>query len=749
MESPRAVERIPSEAQRELGVQMIMQLGDLRGVRTWIHGALLVLSIVVGRCHALTLRAVFDPWKGSTSHVLDDDGMLWSWGRDAEGQLGDGTTNASLNALKMALPPGVTRWSRFEGGAGYALLDDQGRLHAWGRTEYAGTELGPSQMTPLRMGDTKWKRVVVPRSQSGLNDVPWGLGITETGELRWIRIRKPLVAGDAPFSNQAIEVVKGVEGVGPFREVVAGRHMYLALANSGKLYACGVGSWGVLGPNGNPASAVFETTFVEVPAPMLGGGWDQIAEADTQSFGWTQSGELYVWGRRFEGESNWNWGWVTDPIPRLVPRPPDGTAWVRVGGFGESQPSTLLQSASRQLWEAGDGLDVIHGRKRLVLPGGWSPVRDFSVSGRHTLYLGSDGLVRAMGNNEDYQLGGLPGGDPFNYPPVIPGGEAPFLLGKPAPVPVLRLSVSDSVIVEPATEAGVGAGAVQVLLTREERLDLGIFVSLEVRLRHADGSLVPEPESSALVGELFSLTSRLVFVGEGQTQASLVLTPKRALKREEDFLVEVQLVSHPSFVIAGDALKTLEYHHTTPSDFPPEVEVLWPTRNKAFYVGEYADVLFRVKDVDGVATQAKFRWEGNGGEPPVTLPSMNLEPVAAGVEKTYAVRIPRNLFFGTFGPRLMLRVFDNVGESTVLDFGVVLGRISASQLYLDLRWAGRTTRLNLGSASGTVALESSEDLMTWKVERTYGFPSSGLPKTPVDLGGEASQYRYFRLRNLE
>ena len=144
--------------------------------------------------------------------------------------------------------------------------------------------------------------------------------------------------------------------------------MFLALADSGKLFACGVGYWGVLGPNGDPESTKFRTPFVSVSAPAGSGGWKRIGQADTQSFGWTETGDLYVWGRRFKSANVLDWEWVTDSMPRVVPKAPNGSPWVEVSGFGEAQPETLLQNAAGELWLTGDGLAITVGGKLQSLP---------------------------------------------------------------------------------------------------------------------------------------------------------------------------------------------------------------------------------------------------------------------------------------------------------------------------------------------------------------------------------------------
>lgn len=710
----------------------------------------LVWALLAGfpRPHAMTLHAVFDGWFGSSSHVLDDDGMLWSWGANAGGQLADGTKNAAVNARKLALPPGVSRWVQFRGGAAFALLDDQGRLFGWGPTEFAGGVGSPIQRTPILLNDLKWKCIAVPSTRSGLAGVPWGLGITASGALRWIRIPAPSLTGDTAFSGRRLEEPVGLDPSLTFVDVAAGRHMYLALSKSGKLYACGVGAWGVLGPEGDMGSSNFVSTFVEVPVPVGGTSWKRLGEADTQAFGWTQQDELYVWGRRFEGKSNLNWEWVTDSTPRHVVRAPNGSPWIAVAGFGENQPDTYLMNEARQLWVTGDGLDILARRQLASLSPDWSPVRTFDIGGSHRLFLGSDGRVRATGLNEDYQLGGFPGGELFTYPPVIPGGEAPFLLGRPADVPRVRLGSSGSLIVEPVLSGAAGTGSQTLFLKREGREDLPVFAAFDVRIRRLDGSWIPEPEASAILKEICPIHQRALMLGSQETQVALAMTPRRALGHDEDLWIDVELLSHPTYEIGEVSSVTFQYRHTVPQGIPPRVSLLWPPPNAPIFVGEFLDVVFQVSDQDGKAVRARlrpFRFVVGSMVTPLVL---DLDQVPPGVKRTYHYRIPRNAMFGGYDPELTIQVFDDTGESTTVETGpleVFIWR----QHRLDVRLPSGIQSLTLGSAGAKVVLESSQDLATWVVEQSFTFPFPGLPSSPVQPAEVVDGLRFYRLRNLD
>jgi len=77
------------------------------------------IQISLGYHHALVLRG---------------DGTVWSWGRNVEGQLGDGTFTGRSTAVQVT---GLSDIVWIEAGEYHSLaLDKDGVLYAWGRNTY-------------------------------------------------------------------------------------------------------------------------------------------------------------------------------------------------------------------------------------------------------------------------------------------------------------------------------------------------------------------------------------------------------------------------------------------------------------------------------------------------------------------------------------------------------------------------------------------------------------------------------------
>lgn len=95
----------------------------------------------------------------SGGHVLAiaQDGTLWAWGDNGEGQVGDGTTTDRSEPVRVG---GDARWRSVAalGGSSLAVRDD-GTLWGWGANERGqlGDGTTADHLTPVRVGDaTTW-----------------------------------------------------------------------------------------------------------------------------------------------------------------------------------------------------------------------------------------------------------------------------------------------------------------------------------------------------------------------------------------------------------------------------------------------------------------------------------------------------------------------------------------------------------------------------------------------------------------
>jgi alpha-tubulin suppressor-like RCC1 family protein len=188
--------------------------------------------------------------------AVGSDNTLWCWGRNSQGQLGDGTTTAQ-SLPKQVLPAGAADWKSVSASGEFTCgLRGSGQLWCWGRNDQA--QLGG--------GD-----VVSP-------------------------VKDPQQVGTATYTALS-----------------AGQNHACAVRNNGTLWCWGLNTSGQIGV-GNSASPVLSptqiTTTSDWATPALGQG--------TSTCAIKQSGELWCWGTGSYGQlglgslSSFN-------TPRLVP----------------------------------------------------------------------------------------------------------------------------------------------------------------------------------------------------------------------------------------------------------------------------------------------------------------------------------------------------------------------------------------------------------------------------------------------
>ena len=218
---------------------------------------------------------------------VSKDGALYTWGQNELSQLGDGTTNASTEPVKI-LDSGVKKVSlgRY---FGLALMED-GSVYGWGDNSYL--QLGTSEYNGSMNQVNKPVKIA-----ENVKDISTGFFhsclLKQNGSL-W-------TCGDNDFSQTGtgdfkptplMQIMTGV------RSVTAGNYHNFAVSNDGAVYAWGYGLSGQLGHGDSQRMETpTETSFQYV----------QVFACDDNTFGVTADGFLYSFGNNTNyrlGKSN-------------------------------------------------------------------------------------------------------------------------------------------------------------------------------------------------------------------------------------------------------------------------------------------------------------------------------------------------------------------------------------------------------------------------------------------------------------
>ncbi len=317
-------------------------------------------------------------------------GVLWAWGQNDYGQLGDGTTVDRNTPVQVGVD---TKWVSVRSGRYHSIgIKSDGTLWAWGRNNYGqlGDGTATDRSTPVQVGmDTKWVSIsngthytIALKSDGTL----WAWGRNDYGQL-----------GDGTTVDKNTPVQVGVDT--KWVSIASGRLHNIALKSDGTLWTWGWNIWGQLG-NGSSGNV-----YINVPTQIgIDNQWTQIGSGNDHSLALKSDGTLWTWGRNDYGQLGD--GTLTqrdNPIKIGM-----GNRWVSVVG-GELHTVALKSDGTLWTWgynyygQLGDGTTISKDvPTQIGISNKWMSI---SAGRYYTLALQSNGTLWTWGSNNSGQLG--------------------------------------------------------------------------------------------------------------------------------------------------------------------------------------------------------------------------------------------------------------------------------------------------------------------------------------------------------
>jgi alpha-tubulin suppressor-like RCC1 family protein len=324
-----------------------------------------------------------------TSFEIREGGTLWGWGKNANGQLGDGTTANKSVPVQIGTD---TKWLYVTGGEFHTLaIKADGTLWTWGSN--AKGQLGiPSIVgnatTPYQIGtDNKWVSIAAGQSFSMAiqsNGTLWGWGENADGQLG---------IGTNAQQNSPVQVGTNTD----WKTITCGAWHSAALKSNGSLWTCGTNNFGQLGDGTTTA----RNTLAQIGSPNT---YINITAGAQFTAALRVDGTIWSCGRNDEGQLGDN---TTIAKSSLVQA---GTAntWVHIlSGVHH----TLALKADGTMWawgynnvgQLGDGTVI-----RKLVPtqiGTDNTWVTFGIGQSSSFGVKSNGSIWAWGNNGEGQLG--------------------------------------------------------------------------------------------------------------------------------------------------------------------------------------------------------------------------------------------------------------------------------------------------------------------------------------------------------
>ncbi|MCP3057741.1 hypothetical protein LXT21_03005 [Myxococcus sp. K38C18041901] len=305
---------------------------ESRTQRGSLAGGQSVARVAAGAYHSLALR---------------DDGVVWAWGQNAEGQLGRGQSSAAPQPtpLPLALP---TLVRDVAAGAGHSLaLDESGRVWAWGRNnrgQVGSAQTGAPVLTPFQVPLTGRFVAIAARADYSLavdeQGALWAWGQNVDGELGQrtsdtqahptpVKVVLPQLAANDPYLPAAGGPVDP-QDVYRIASVAAGGHHVLALTRTGRVWAWGRNDAAQVGTGQESATPVLVPTLIRdiAIAKAVAAG-----EAHSLIYDNEWNGNAWSWGLNTSGQAGRGYVVQQPPLARQFVRGPWPVGnWTHAGG---------------------------------------------------------------------------------------------------------------------------------------------------------------------------------------------------------------------------------------------------------------------------------------------------------------------------------------------------------------------------------------------------------------------------------
>jgi alpha-tubulin suppressor-like RCC1 family protein len=307
-------------------------------MRKYLQLLLLILLLQIN-CTAQCFRQIVAG--GNHCLAIKTDGTLWTWGENSVGQLGNGTTAATTNPIKIGSD---TDWAYITAGVSgnhSIAIKNNGTLWAWGYNFYGqlGNGTGTNLLVPTQIGtDTNWATAA-----AGLfftialktDGTLWAWGRNDSSQLG--------IGSNLAPNDKKLVPTQVTTTIGSWVKIVAGDAHCLGIQTDGSLWAWGYNFFGQLGNglNGN-------NTNKNTPTLISSLNWTDIAAGDSHSLAVKSDGTLYSTGNNLDfqlGQGTSGPGTNTNTFIQIGA----ATDWTKVG-CGEFHSFALKTTGTLYAW---------------------------------------------------------------------------------------------------------------------------------------------------------------------------------------------------------------------------------------------------------------------------------------------------------------------------------------------------------------------------------------------------------------
>lgn len=378
-------------------------------------------------------------WLGASSSALTSNGAVYSWGRDLDGQLGDGTNNDSsvpvITTINLVDTPSTPTHVMAKPGDTTAIISWQAPIVSGGQniTGYV--------LQYQAVGASSWTTVNVAAAATSHTIT----GLTNDQTYR-VRLAAKTTAGTGDFSNVVLvtphakpTITNVSPAIGPIAggqnvtltganfvlknkkimQTVNGNGYSLALSADGTVYTWGRNEYGQLGNGVTATNSPVPVAVKTAGTPMEGKTIVQISAKVWYALALASDGTVYSWGFNSWGQlgngTSSTANNASAPVAvKTAGTPMEGKTIVQVAA-GATHSLALATDGTIYAWGKNEygqlGNDsTTNSSVPVVVKTAGTPMAGKTIiqihaGYEHSLALASDGTVYAWGRNNSGQLG--------------------------------------------------------------------------------------------------------------------------------------------------------------------------------------------------------------------------------------------------------------------------------------------------------------------------------------------------------
>jgi|GEM_PF-787412 len=314
------------------------------------------------------------------------NGTLWAWGNNSFGQLGTGSASSATTPIQVGT---ASDWGAIAAGGLHVLaLKTDGSLWTWGYNVYAQLGHGDtSQRTsPTRVGlATDWKRIAAGYFHSAAlkqDNTLWTWGYSNYGQL-----------GQGDTNNKTTPTQVG--SASSWNKIACGYFGTFAIRNDGTLWGVGYNTSYQIGMG----SSANQSSFVQVGSAT---DWTDVIPGYYNTAGLRAGGTLWTWGTASEVGRTAQGNSGLRPTPTRL-----GTdsGWTNASVGTEHM---LMLKNDGTIWNAGGNeygqLGYPSPNPTRMASGG---IRAIGQGVVHTHFIKQDGTLWGVGSTQAYLGDGL------------------------------------------------------------------------------------------------------------------------------------------------------------------------------------------------------------------------------------------------------------------------------------------------------------------------------------------------------